>query len=167
MYVQTVKQFSKMLNNMNAILDKTAHTAEAKKFEIDYLINARLAPDQFNFIRQIQIMCDTAKRGAAFLAGKEPPVHADSEKTLAELKERISSVASYLDKFTEQDFKDSPTRKITNPRWDGQHLLGDEFIQHHMIPNFYFHMTTAYAIMRHNGIDLGKKDYLGTMPYRR
>lgn len=167
MYELVTKQFTKMLNNMNAILEKATHTAETKKFDMTYLINARLAPDQFNFIRQVQIMCDTAKKGAAQLAGKEAPVHQDTENSVAELKARISSVATYLEKFSEGDFAEAKTRKIINPRWDGQHLTGEEFLLQHVIPNFYFHMTTAYAILRHNGIDVGKKDYLGAMPLKK
>jgi hypothetical protein len=83
------------------------------------------------------------------------------------VKARIHSTLSYLESFTEKDFSEAPTRHITQPRWDGQHLTGEEFVLHHAVPNFYFHMTTAYAILRHNGVDIGKKDYLGKMPFKR
>ena len=166
-YEITVLQFSKMLRNMSSILDKGAAHATAKKFDVDVLLNSRLAPDQFNFTRQIQILCDTAKRGAAQLAGKEAPVHEDTEKTLADVKARIQSVINYLETFSEKDFDKAATVKISQSRWDGQHLNGTEFMNEYAVPNFYFHLTTAYAILRHNGVDIGKKDYLGALPFKR
>lgn len=166
LYDLTIKQFMKMLNNFSAILDKSAAHAESKKFDTEVLMQSRLAPDQFNLIRQVQIACDTAKLGAARLTGKEAPKHDDSEKTLADLKTRINSTLGYLEGFSAKDFKDSATSKISQPRWEGKYLTGEEFAVQHMIPNFYFHIATAYAILRHNGIDIGKKDYLGPMPYK-
>jgi hypothetical protein len=166
-YELTVPQFTKMLKNMSAIFDKAQLHAETKKFDAGVLVSSRLAPDQFDFARQIQIMCDTAKKCVAQLTGKEPPVHEDKERTLPELKARIESVIAYLQKFSAEDFASSGTRKITTPRWDGQYLTGAEFLTQHALPNFYFHMTTAYSILRHNGVDVGKKDYLGAMPFKR
>jgi hypothetical protein len=168
-YQILTEQFPKMLRNLNAILDKAAGFADAKKCENEVLLNARLAPDQFNFIRQVQIACDTAKLGAARLAGKdkEAPVHEDKEKTLPELKARIESVIKYLGTFSKADFSAASERKISQPRWEGKYLTGDEFFIQHVLPNFYFHITTAYAILRHNGVDIGKKDYLGEMPYKK
>jgi hypothetical protein len=166
-YELTVQQFSKMLGNFSAILDKAIQFSETKKFDFDILLNARLAPDQFNFTRQVQIMCDTAKLCACRMSGKDAPVHADTEKTVAELRARIDSVVSYLQTLTPKDFLESASRKISQPRWEGQYLTGDEFLVQHAIPNFYFHFTTAYAILRHNGVDIGKKDYLGKMPYKK
>jgi hypothetical protein len=166
-YDITVTQFTKMLNNLNHILDKGALSAEARKFDVDVLLNARLAPDQFNLIRQVQIACDTAKLGAARLAGKEAPVHEDKEKTLPELKARITDVINYLATFKPEDFQGTHERKISQPRWEGKYLTGTEFAIQHAIPNIYFHVTTAYAILRNNGVDVGKKDYLGEMPYKK
>ena len=163
----TVTQFTKMLENLTVILDKAAGHADGKKFEVDVLLQSRLAPDQFNLIRQIQIACDTAKLCASRLTTKEAPVHADTEKTLTELKARIESTVTYLKTFSPKDYVDASKRHITQPRWEGQYLTGDEFVQNHAIPNFYFHMTTAYAILRHNGVEIGKKDYLGKMPYKK
>jgi hypothetical protein len=140
--------------------------AETKKFETNVLAQARLAPDQFNFTRQIQIACDTAKLGVARMTGKDAPTHADEEKTFAELKARITSTIAYLDTITAKDFAEAGSKKITHQRWDG-YLSGEDFAIQHMIPNFYFHVTTAYAILRHNGVDLGKKDFLGTMPFKK
>jgi hypothetical protein len=168
MYFETsVLQFTKMLRNMSNIIDKATAHAAAKKFDMEVLLNSRLAPDQFNFIRQIQILCDTAKRGAAQLTGKEAPVHEDKEKTLDEVKARIQSVINYLETLKESDFDKAATVKISQSRWEGQHLNGKEFMTEYMVPNFYFHLTTAYAILRHNGVDVGKKDYLGALPFKK
>lgn len=163
-----VLQFTKMLANLQAILDKAAAHATVRKFEIDVLLQSRLAPDQFNLMRQVQIACDTAKMGAARLTGKESaaPSFPDTEVTLAEIKSRIDATVAYLNGLTEADFADSATRRISQPRWNGKSLSGEEFLVQHAVPNFYFHFTTAYAILRHNGVAVGKKDYLGDMPYR-
>lgn len=167
-YELTVVQFSKALNNLNEILDKGAAHAEAKKFDVAVLLNSRLAPDQFNLIRQVQIACDTAKLGVARLTGKveSAPVHADTEATLPELKARIQAVLDYLSGFKPEDFAGAAECHISQPRWEGKYLTGTEFAIQYAIPNIYFHITTAYAILRHNGVDLGKKDYLGSMPYK-
>ena len=168
-YDATVPQFTKMLGNLSAILDKAAKSASDRNFEVNVLIQSRLAPDQFNFIRQIQIVCDTAKFGVALLTGKEKemPVHPDTEQTLPELKNRIDTVVTYLKGFTAKDFEGAAQRHITRPRWEGKHMTGEEFLLQHAIPNFYFHITTAYSILRHNGVTIGKKDYLGEMPYKK
>src|SRR5688572_6363186 len=163
LYDLTVVQFDKMLGNLSIILDKGAAFAEAKKFDVTVLLNSRLAPDQFNLIRQVQIACDTAKLGVARLTGKveAAPVHPDTETTLAELQVRIKAVRQYLAGFSAADFAGAEERKISQPRWEGKYLTGLEFAIQHAIPNIYFHVTTAYSILRHNGVDLGKKDYLG------
>jgi len=165
-YEITVTQFSKMLRNLQNILDKGAAYAEAKKFDNTVLWQSRLAPDQFNFIRQVQILCDTAKRGVAQLTGKEAPIHEDKETTLADLKTRIESVLGFLSGFSSHDFAEAATRRVSQPRWEGKYMTGEEFAMQHVVPNFYFHLTTAYAILRHNGVDVGKKDYLGPMPLK-
>ena len=167
-YDITVVQSSKMLQNLSAILDKGATFAESKKIDVAVLLNSRLAPDQFHLIRQVQIACDTAKLGVARITGKtdSAPKHADDETTLADLQQRISDTVAYLASFTEADFSHAATQKITQPRWEGKYLSGYEFLIQHVIPNLYFHITTTYAILRHNGVDVGKKDYLGAMPYK-
>lgn len=167
-YDITVVQSSKMLQNLSAILDKAAAFADSKKIDVAVLLNARLAPDQFHLIRQVQIACDTAKLGAARITGKtdSAPKHADDETTLAQLQQRISDTMAYLASFTEADFNQAATEKVSQPRWEGKYLTGYEFLIQHVVPNLYFHITTAYAILRHNGVDVGKKDYLGAMPYK-
>ena len=167
LYEMTIPQFLKMLNNLNLIIEKAELFAVTKKVEMDVLLNSRLAADQFSLIRQIQIACDTAKLAAHRLTGKDVPSHADTEKTVSEIKERITNTMVYLKTFNESDFLGSESKHISQPRWEGKYLTGSEFVQHHVLPNFYFHMTTAYSILRHNGVEIGKKDYLGTMPYKK
>ncbi len=166
-YEVTVPQFIRALKNLNYILDKAAQHAEVKKFDVEVLLNSRLAPDQFNLIRQIQIACDTAKLGVARLTGKEAPKHEDNEKTLPELKSRILQVIDYLSSFSASDFKGAEERQISQPRWEGKYLLGMDYATQHAIPNIYFHITTAYSILRHNGVDVGKKDYLGELSFKK
>lgn len=167
LYEITIPQFIKMLQNLHRILENASLYASAKKIEMEVLLNSRLFPDQFNLIKQIQIACDTAKLAASRLTGKEAPLHEDKEKTALELKTRIEEVVHYLKTFSENDFKDSEERKISQPRWEGKYLTGKEFVIEHALPNLYFHITTAYAILRHNGVEVGKKDYLGEMPYKK
>lgn len=166
-YQKTISQFSKMLKNLSAMLDKGANYAGEKKFDAEVLWKSRLAPDQFNLIRQVQITCDTAKTCAASLANKEAPAHPDTESSLPELKARIAMVIQYLNSFGPDDFRGADSIKITRPRWEGKYLRGEEFLLEHAVPNFYFHLTTAYSILRHNAVNVGKKDYLGELPYKK
>ena len=167
-YPTVIVQFSKLLGNLSAMLDTAAAHAAAKKFDMEVLLQARLAPDQFNLLRQVQVACDTAKLGAARLADKESgaPSHPDTEQSLAEIKARLQSVIAYLGSFSAADFTGAAERRITTPRWKGKSLSGEEFLTQHALPNMYFHVTTAYAILRHNGVEVGKKDFLGDLPYR-
>jgi hypothetical protein len=165
-YDLTVTQFIKTLKNLDSMLDKAAGFADSKKFEMAVLLNSRLAPDQFPLTRQIQITCDTAKLGASRLTGKSAPTQEDNEVTLQEVKARIQSVINYLETFKQDDYKNASQMTISQPRWEGKTLTGEQYVLNHVIPNFYFHVTTAYAILRHNGVDIGKKDYLGAMPYK-
>jgi hypothetical protein len=167
LYELTVPMFTKTLHNLNHILDKGAAFADHKKIDSVVLVNSRLAPDQFPLIRQVQIACDTAKLCVARLTGKDAPVHDDSEKTFADLKARIASTISFLNSVTAKDFEGSEDKHISQPRWEGKYLLGSEYVNQHALPNLYFHVTTAYSILRHNGVEVGKKDYLGEMPYKK
>jgi hypothetical protein len=166
-YKIIIEQFSKSLSNLSNILDKAAKQAEGKKVEFQVLLNSRLIADQFTLLKQVQIACDTAKLAASRLSGKEAPTHDDTETTFSETKERIASVISYLKSYKESDFADAADRKITQPRWEGKYLTGEEYLLNHAIPNLYFHITTAYAILRSNGFDIGKKDYLGELPFKQ
>lgn len=165
-YEITVPQFTKMLTNLDAILAKSLPFAEAKKIEPEVLLNARLAPDQFNLLRQVQIACDSAKLCVSNLTGKPAPLHDDKETSMPQLRSRIAETIQFMSSVTKNDFEGAADKKISMPRWEGKYLFGHEYVTQHSIPNVYFHVTVAYEILRHNGIELGKKDYLGTMPYK-
>src|SRR4051812_33798772 len=126
LYEYTVPQFIKMLGNLGALFDKARAHAEAKKFDVEVLLQSRLAPDQFALLKQVQIACDTAKNGAAKLAGKDAPVFEDNEKTLADIKARIEKTIAYLGTFSPADFAGADERRITQPRWNGKSLSGQE-----------------------------------------
>jgi hypothetical protein len=166
LYDVTVPVFTKMLHNLDAWLDKGVAFAETKKFDADRLLTFRLAPDMLSFVQQIQSAADQAKFACAYLSGKEAPKHPDEEKTVAEAKARIRAVLAYLETFKPSDFEHAADRKIT-PRWAaGKHFIGHEFVTQVAIPNFLFHVTIAYAILRHIGVDLGKQDFLGAVNLR-
>jgi hypothetical protein len=163
MFFESVQQMKKMLGQVDKWLAAAASHAEAKSFDPNVYLTLRLAPDQFPLAKQVQIACDTAKLGASRLTGKDAPSHPDNETTLPELQKRIHSVTAYLDGFAAEDFKDTATRSVTQPRWEGKTMTGADFFLEHMTPNFYFHASHVYAILRHNGVNIGKRDYLGTL----
>jgi len=162
----TVPQFIHMLKNLNAFLTKAEIHGKTKNFDMQVLLNDRLAPDMFPMMKQIQIACDTAKLCASRLSSKEAPLNDDSEKTLSDIQGRIQQTIKYLETFSAKDFEGAETKHITQPRWEGKYLTGKEYVIHHVVPNLYFHITTTYAILRHNGVDVGKKDYLGGLPFK-
>jgi hypothetical protein len=163
MYFEAFGQFKKTLVQLDKWLETAAAHATAKSFDPSVYLGLRLAPDQFPLLRQIQTACDTAKLAASRLSGKDAPKHADDEKSLDELRARIKSVLEYLNGFSAADFEGAATRKVTQPRWEGKFMLGADYFLEHAQPNFYFHTTHVYAILRHNGVGLGKKDFLGTL----
>ena len=166
MYYETVRQMRKMLGQVDKWLETAAAHAQAKKFDPNSYLAFRLAPDQFAFGKQVQTACDTAKLVAARLGGKEAPAHPDTEQTLDELRTRVRTVTTYLETFSAQDFEGAATRVITQPRWEGKVMSGADYFLEHGVPNFFFHLTHAYAILRHNGVSLGKRDYLGPLTQR-
>lgn len=166
LYDVTVPQFTKMLQNLSRFFDKAVAHADAKRFDVSILLESRLAPDQYSLTRQVQTACDTAKLATARLTGKQAPSHPDTEKTLDELRARIQSTIAWLGSLRPEDFEGAEERRVTRPHWQGKSLSGTEYAIQHAIPNFYFHVTTAYAILRHNGVDLGKMDFLGPLPFR-
>jgi hypothetical protein len=167
MYEMTVPMFVKGLENLNRVLEKGVQFAEAKRVDADVLPNSRLAPDQFNLIRQTLVACDTAKLCASRVTGKEAPKNDDTEKTFADLQARIKGTLSFLKSITAKDFAGAESKRITTPRWEGKSMTAQDYVLHHALPNFYFHITTAYSILRHNGVDIGKKDYLGELPFQK
>lgn len=163
MYYETFSQMKKMLGQLDKWLDAAAAYAKAKSFDPNVVLGLRLAPDQFAFARQVQTACDTAKLAAARLAGKEAPSHPDTEQTIEELQARVRTVIAYLDGFSAKDFEGAAKRVVTQPRWEGKVMTGANYFLEHAVPNFFFHTTHAYAILRHNGVNVGKRDYLGTL----
>ncbi len=161
-----ILEMKKLLRNLDAWLDKAVAHAAAKKLDPAVLIQAQLAPDMFAFSRQVQSACDQAKFAAARTAGKDPPAHADTETTFDELKQRVAAVVAYLDEYSERDFEGVDQRTVSLPRWEGKSLTATNYLLEHSLPNFFFHLTTAYALLRHNGVDLGKRDYIGALTWR-
>jgi hypothetical protein len=166
LYESTVPQFIKMLRGVERWLDAADAYAKTKSFDPAVLLQARLAPDQFALARQVQAACDTAKFAGARLAGKEAPKHADTEQTVDELKQRLRSCASFLESLTPADFEGAEARKVLLPFAPGKYMRGADYLVDFALPNFYFHVTTAYAILRHNGVALGKGDFLGSLALR-
>ena len=166
MFYEILSQMKKQLGQIDKWLETAGDYAKAKSFDPNTFLTFRLAPDQFAFARQVQVACDTAKLAAARLAGKEAPAHPDTETTLDELRARVRTVIAYLDGFTAKDFEGAASRTITQPRWEGKVMTGADYFVEHAVPNFFFHATTAYAILRHNGVGIGKRDYLGALTLR-
>jgi hypothetical protein len=166
MYFETFRQMKKMLGQLDKWLDAAAAFAQKKSFDPNLYLGFRLAPDQFAFARQVQSACDSVKLAAARLSGKEAPVHPDTEQTLDDLHARVRSVIAYLDGFSAKDFEGAAARVITQPRWEGKVMTGADYFLEHAVPNFFFHVTHTFAILRHNGVEVGKRDYLGTLTQR-
>jgi hypothetical protein len=162
MHSASVPIFVRMLANVNTWLDKAEAHAAAKKFDTSVYLNARLAPDMLPFTKQIQIACDTVKFCVARLAGVDSPKFEDNETTLTELRERISATIAYVKSVPAAQIDGSEEKDITLPRRDGPIIMkGEAYLKHFVLPNFFFHLTTAYALLRHSGVEVGKMDYLG------
>ena len=165
MYYAAIKQFIRTLRNLDAILEKAIAYAQARKFDVNNFCSARLFPDMLPFVAQIRVACDHAKNAAANLAGKIPPKHEDTETTMEELRARIAKCVAYLDTFTAKDFEHtSPGMVVKLPNSPGKGLKADEYLWMRQIPNFFFHVSTAYDLLRHGGLEVGKKDLLGPLP---
>jgi hypothetical protein len=162
MHSASVPIFVKMLGNLSYFLDKAAAFAEARKIDPAVLLGSRLYPDMLPLTRQVQIACDTAKFAMARLTGLEAPKFEDHETTIEQLKERIAKTVDYLKSVPADAFAGSETREVTVPRRDRDPLKfeGEAYLKHYALPNFFFHVTTGYAILRHNGVELGKADFL-------
>ena len=161
MYQASTPVFVRMLGNLSVILGKAAAYAETKKIDPSVFINARLAPDMLPLSFQVQIACDSAKGCAARLAGIEIPSHPDTETTFAELQARISKTIDVLQSVSAAQIDGSEERTITLKLRQEMQFQGQAYLLGFALPNFYFHITTAYAILRHNGLDIGKADFLG------
>ncbi len=164
MFYESIAQFTKQLENLDRWLTKAEAYAQQKSFDTSVLVSARLAPDQYPFARQVQAACDAAKFAAARLSGREPPRHEDNEKTFEELHARIASTVAFLKTFSPADFEGAATRVVALPWMPGKGVRGTNYLAELAGPNFAFHVTTAYSILRHNGVDLGKADFIGSLP---
>ena len=163
MYQASAPVFDKMLGNLSGILGKAASWAEARKIEPTVLVNARLAPDMFALTRQVQIACDFAKGTCARLAGVEPPKFEDNESSIADLQARIAKTRQFMGTIKAAQIDGSEDRHIkfkAGPR--ELEFKGQAYLTDFALPNFFFHYTTTYAILRHNGLDLSKSDYIGS-----
>ena len=164
MYSASVPVFVRLLGNLSAWLDKAAAHAEAKKFDQSVYITSRLSPDMLPFPNQIQIACDGVKFGVARLSGVEAPKFEDNETTLAQLKERIAKTLAFVQSVDADKIIGTEEKDINVPRRAGVLVMkGERYLHQFVMPNFYFHVTTAYALLRHNGVELGKADFLGSL----
>jgi hypothetical protein len=156
------------LNALSGNLDKAAAFAAAKKIEPTVLTQWRLAPDMFALARQVQIACDLTKNGVARLAGVEPPKFEDDETTIDQLKARIAKTVAYVKTLDSKQIDASADREITFPLGPTNkgHMKGDDYLNHFVLPNVYFHLTAAHAILRQCGVDIGKRDFLGAIPMK-
>lgn len=153
---------------LSGVLDKATSFATTKKVDPSVLLNYRLAPDMFALVKQVQVACDQAKNGAARLAGVEPPKFEDNEDSIEQLKLRVAKTVAFLKTLDGRAIDSSVDREITFPLGPSNkgHMNGADYLDHFVLPNFYFHLTAAYAILRHCGVEIGKRDFLGAIPLR-
>jgi uncharacterized protein len=162
MYYHAVSQLVQALKNIDCWLDKAQKHAAAKNFDVQVLMTSRLAPDMEAFVYQIQSACDYAKGAAAWLSGQTPPPHEDNEKTIDEVRARIQKTVAFIESVQESRYTHAAQQKV-RVSWGppGTVLQGQDYMLQVAIPNVYFHVMAAYAILRHNGVEIGKMDYLG------
>ena len=162
MYQASIPQFSKMLTNLSYILKKGEEFASAKSLDSKALVEGRLAPDMFPLTKQVQIACDQVKNGMARIAGVEPPKFEDDEASFADLQERIAKTITFTNNLRPEQINGTEAKEIkfSIKEWKFE-FVGEQYLLTWIIPNFYFHVTTAYDILRHQGVEIGKTDYLG------
>ena len=161
MYYQAISQCTQMLRNLESWLDKAEEHAGAKTFDVGVLMTDRLAPDMKPFTYQVQSACDYVKAAAAWLSGQTLPKHEDTEQTIDDVRARIRKTIVFTESLTEAQYADAAERKVGLSWAPGKVLGGKDYLLQMTIPNVYFHIATAYAILRHNGVDIGKMDFLG------
>ncbi len=157
----TVNQFTRSLKALRGLLGKAKEHAETKKYDANLFLQEKLSPDMFPFVRQVQITCDTAKGAVARLSGQKAPIWSDDEQTMDDLLSRIDKTIDYVSQFTANDFNDYAAQSVSFPWYPNKYLKGEDYLVSHAIPNFFFHLTTTYAILRKSGVSLGKSDFLG------
>jgi hypothetical protein len=162
MYEASAATFKRMLPALAALLEKAEAHAAARKVDPEALLNARLFPDMFSFTRQVQLACDFAKLCCARLSGVEAPKHEDKESSFQELKARIAATLAFIDELKAKDIDGTESKDITlKIAGKDTRMKGRDYLLFFALPNFYFHATTAYDLLRHNGVDIGKRDFLG------
>jgi uncharacterized protein len=162
MFYRAISQCTQMLKNLDTWLDKAEQHAAAKNFGIEVLLMGRLAPDQKPFIYQVQSACDYVKAGAAWLSGQTPPKHEDNEKTIEEVRARIKRTVAFVESVKEEQYRGAEGRRVTMSfAPPNTVVVGLDYLMQMIVPNVFFHVTMAYAILRHNGVDVGKMDFLG------
>ena len=173
LYSVSIPPMIKSLTALSAVLDKLSAHATTKQLEWhpagmqeSALLESRLISDQFPFVRQVQVACDNAKGAAARLAEIEIPKYDDTEKTVAELKARIDKTIAFMQTVKPEQIIGKESIMIALPYWNGKSLTGFDYVTEYLMPNFYFHVTTAYAILRKNGVNLGKSDFIGGLPLK-
>ena len=163
MYYEVIAQCTQSLKNLEACLDKADRYAAAKKFEVGVLMTSRLAPDMQPFTYQVQSACDYVKAAAAWLSGQTPPRHEDNEQTIDELRARIQKTVAFAESVKEAQYADASKSKVKLSWAPGKVISGEDYLLQMTIPNTFFHIAMAYAILRHNGVDVGKMDFLGSI----
>jgi hypothetical protein len=161
MYYHVISQCTQSLKNLETWLDKAQQHAAAKKFDVGVLMTSRLAPDMKDFIYQVQSACDYVKAGAGWLSGQKPPRHEDNERTIHELRARIRKTIAFAESVKAEQYTGAAERQISLPWAPGKVIGGEDYLVQMIIQNVYFHVTMAYAILRHNGVEIGKMDFLG------
>ena len=162
-YQLTVPVYTRTLNQLSHLISRAAEFAETKKIGDEVILGLRLAPDMLPFVKQIQISCDNAKFAVARLAGVEAPKHADHEASFIDLQHRINATLSFLESVPRSAFKDAGTKTITLSFMPDKPMRADFYLLSFVTPNFYFHVNMAYALLRSNGVEIGKQDYIGAI----
>src|ERR1700736_6050036 len=165
MYYQVISQCTQMLKNLESWLDKAEEYAGAKTFDVGVLMTGRLAPDMKPFIYQVQSACNYLKAAAAWLSGQTPPKHEDNEKTIEEVRARIRKTIAFAESVTEPQYANAAEQNVKLSWVPGKQIGGKDYVLQLTIPNVYFHIAMAYAILRHNGVEVGKLDFLGSMNF--
>lgn len=163
MYYRAVSQCVQNLKQIEVFLARAQEHADAKKFDVGVLMTGRLAPDMKNFMYQVQSACDYVKAMSAWLSGQTPPKHEDNERTIDELRARIRKTVAFAESVKEEQYADASERRVSFSWVPGKVLQGADYLLQMAVPNTYFHISMAYAILRHNGVDIGKMDFLGPL----
>jgi hypothetical protein len=166
MYYQIIVQCTRNLRALEVWLDRAERYATAKKFDVGVLMTGRLAPDMRDFIYQVQSACDYVKGAAAWLSGETPPRHEDSEQTIDEVRARIRKTVAFAESVAEAQYAGAGERKVSlSYAPQGKVISGEDYLLQIAVPNIYFHLAIAYALLRHNGVDVGKMDFLGPIDW--